>query len=119
MNRAYEIFQVVGFGRHRRVKGFPFKTKTGEVSLHVESFQLLCKALHPLPEKWHGLTDVEARYRHRYVDLIVNEDVQKTFEISSKVVAAMRRYMETQGFLEVETPMMHPIPGGRRGQALH
>ncbi|HVM32447.1 MAG TPA: lysine--tRNA ligase [bacterium] len=109
---AYDVFKMLDLGDIIGVKGFPFKTKTGEVSVHAESFTLLSKSLHPLPEKWHGLTDVEARYRHRYVDLIVNEDVRKTFETRSKVVAAIRRYMDGQKFLEVETPMMHPIPGG-------
>jgi lysyl-tRNA synthetase class 2 len=110
--KDYETFKMLDLGDIIGVKGFPFKTKTGEVSVHVESFVLLAKSLHPLPEKWHGLTDVEARYRHRYVDLIVNENVRKTFEIRSKVVGAIRRYMDGQSFLEVETPMMHPIPGG-------
>ncbi len=108
----YELFKSLDLGDILGVTGFPFKTKTGEVSVHVESFQLLSKALHPLPEKWHGLTDLETRYRNRYVDLIVNADVKKTFEIRSKVVAAIRNHMDSQGFLEVETPMMHPIPGG-------
>ncbi len=109
---AYQVFGLLEMGDIIGVKGFPFKTKTGEVTVHVETFQVLSKALHPLPEKWHGLTDVEARYRHRYVDLIVNEEVRRTFETRSRVVAAIRRYMESQGFLEVETPMLHPIPGG-------
>lgn len=109
---AYEIFKLLDLGDIIGVKGFPFKTKTGEVSVHVQSFEVLCKSLHPLPEKWHGLTDVEARYRNRYVDLIVNEDVRKTFETRSKVVASIRKYLDGHGFLEVETPMMHPIPGG-------
>jgi lysyl-tRNA synthetase, class II len=108
----YEIFSLLEMGDIVGVTGFPFKTKTGEPSIHVETFQLLSKALHPLPDKWHGLTDVEARYRHRYVDLIVNEEVRKTFETRSKVVAAIRKYLDGSGFLEVETPMMHPIPGG-------
>src|ERR1019366_849853 len=77
--KSYEIFKLLDLGDIIGVKGFPFKTKTGEASIHVESFQVLSKSLHPLPEKWHGLTDVEARYRHRYVDLIVNDDVRKTF----------------------------------------
>lgn len=110
--QIFEIFKLVEMGDIIGVKGFPFKTKTGEVTVHVESFEVLCKSLHPLPEKWHGLTDVEARYRTRYVDLIVNEDVRKTFEVRSKVVSAMRRHLDETGFLEVETPMMHPIPGG-------
>jgi lysyl-tRNA synthetase class 2 len=109
---AYQVFGLLEMGDIVGVKGFPFKTRTGEVTIHVESFTLLSKALHPLPEKWHGLTDVEARYRHRYVDLIVNEEVRKTFLTRSKIVAAMRRFMDSQGFLEVETPMMQPIPGG-------
>ena len=110
--KFYEIFKLLDLGDIIGVKGFPFKTKTGETSIHVESFQVLSKSLHPLPEKWHGLTDVEARYRHRYVDLIVNEDVRKTFETRSKVVSAIRKHLDGTGFLEVETPMMHPIPGG-------
>jgi lysyl-tRNA synthetase class 2 len=109
---AYEIFKLLDLGDIIGVKGFPFKTKTGEVSVHVESFTVLCKSLHQLPEKWHGLTDVEIRYRNRYVDLIVNDDVRKTFETRSKVVGAIRQYLDGNGFLEVETPMMHPIPGG-------
>ncbi|HVZ81824.1 MAG TPA: lysine--tRNA ligase [bacterium] len=110
--QAYEVFKLMDLGDIIGVKGFPFKTKTGEVSVHAVSFEVLSKSLHPLPEKWHGLTDVEARYRNRYVDLIVNEDVRKTFETRSKVVAAIRQYLDQSGFLEVETPMMHPIPGG-------
>jgi len=108
----YDIFNLMELGDIIGVTGFPFKTKTGEVSVHVEKFQVLSKSLHPLPDKWHGLTDVEARYRHRYVDLIVNEEVRKTFVARSKVVSAIRRHMESLNFLEVETPMMHPIPGG-------
>ena len=111
-DQAYEVFKLMDLGDIIGVKGFPFKTKTGEVSVHVQSFDVLSKSLHPLPEKWHGLTDVEARYRSRYVDLIVNEDVRKTFETRSKVVAAIRKNLDEKGFLEVETPMMHPIPGG-------
>ncbi len=111
-DKAYEVFKLLDLGDIIGVKGFPFKTKTGEVSIHVHSFEVLCKSLHPLPEKWHGLTDLEARYRNRYVDLIVNEDVRKTFETRSRVVAAIRQYLDGREFLEVETPMMHPIPGG-------
>ena len=110
--KSYEIFNLLDLGDIIGIKGFPFKTKTGEVSIHVESFEILCKSLHQLPEKWHGLTDVEARYRHRYVDLIVNDEVRKTFETRSKVVSAIRKHLDGTGFLEVETPMMHPIPGG-------
>ncbi len=109
---AYELFGLLEMGDWVGVRGYPFKTRTGELTVHVESFEVLCKAVHPLPEKWHGLTDVEARYRHRYVDLIVNADVKKTFETRSRVISAIRRFMDAEGFLEVETPMMHPIPGG-------
>ncbi len=110
--QAYESFKLLEPGDIVGVKGYPFKTRTGEVTLHVETFEVLCKSLHPLPEKWHGLTDVEARYRRRYVDLIVNSDVRRTFEVRSKVLSAVRRTLDGAGFLEVETPMMHPIPGG-------
>ncbi len=109
---AYATFGLVEMGDWIGVTGYPFKTRTGEVTIHVETYTILSKALHPLPEKWHGLTDVEARYRHRYVDLIVNPDVRRTFETRSKVVSAIRRLMDSLSFLEVETPMMHPIPGG-------
>jgi lysyl-tRNA synthetase class 2 len=109
---AYETFKLLEPGDLVGVRGYPFKTRTGEVTVHVEGFEVLCKSLHPLPEKWHGLTDVEARYRHRYVDLIVNADVRRTFEARSRVMSAVRRTLDEAGFLEVETPMMHPIPGG-------
>jgi len=109
---AYAVFKMLDLGDIIGVKGYPFKTKTGEVSIHATSFTVLSKSLHPLPEKWHGLTDVEARYRTRYVDLIVNEDVRETFVTRSKVVRAIRQYLDGNQFLEVETPMMHSIPGG-------
>jgi len=110
--QVFEVFKLLDLGDIIGVKGFPFKTKTGEVSIHAQSVEVLSKSLHPMPEKWHGLTDVEARYRNRYVDLMVNDDVRKTFEIRSKVVAAIRKYLDSNNFLEVETPMMHSIPGG-------
>ena len=100
----YELFKSLDLGDILGVRGFPFKTKTGEVSIHVESFELLAKSLHPLPEKWHGLTDVETRYRNRYVDLIVNEEVRKTFKIRSNVVAAMRKHMDSQGSWKWKPP---------------
>jgi lysyl-tRNA synthetase class 2 len=109
---AYAVFKLLDLGDIIGVKGLPFKTKTDEVSVHVTSFTVLSKSLHPMPEKWHGLTDVEARYRNRYVDLMVNDDVRKTFETRSKVVRAIRSYLDGNNFLEVETPMMHSIPGG-------
>ncbi|TKX32648.1 lysine--tRNA ligase [Campylobacter aviculae] len=94
------------------VKGFPFVTKTGEFSLHASEIKLATKSIIPLPEKYHGLTDIEQRYRKRYVDLIMNSEVRKDFLTRSKVVSIIRHFFEDKGFLEVETPMMHPIAGG-------
>ena len=92
--------------------GWPFRTKTGELSLHVTEISLLTKSLLPLPEKFHGLTDVETRYRQRYVDLIVNPEVRDVFIKRAKIVSLIREFMVKRDFLEVETPMMHQIPGG-------
>ncbi len=94
------------------VEGFPFVTKTGELSLHVTKFTLVTKSIKPLPEKFHGLQDIELRYRHRYLDMIMNPDIKNSFKVRSKIVSITRRFFEEKGFLEVETPMMHPIPGG-------
>jgi len=94
------------------VGGYPFVTGQGELSLHADSLQLLTKAISPLPEKFHGVTDKEIRYRKRYLDLIMNAEVRKTFQIRSRVISLTRRFFEDKGFLEVETPMMHPIAGG-------
>jgi len=94
------------------VNGYPFVTGKGELSLHASDLKLLTKAIAPLPEKFHGVTDKEIRYRKRYLDLIMNADVRKTFKIRSKVISLTRRFFEDKGFLEVETPMMHPIAGG-------
>ena len=94
------------------VGGFPFVTGKGELSLHVDTFTLLTKAISPLPEKFHGVTDKEIRYRKRYLDLIMNAEVRKTFQTRSKVISLTRHFFEDKGFLEVETPMMHPIAGG-------
>jgi len=94
------------------VKGYPFVTKTGELSLHVTDLTLATKAIKPLPEKFHGLQDKELRYRHRYLDMITNPKVKETFKIRSKIVSITRKFFEEKGFLEVETPMMHPIAGG-------
>jgi lysyl-tRNA synthetase, class II len=98
------------------VKGELFKTHTGEFTVKVEDFIILAKALRPLPEKWHGLKDVEVRYRQRYLDLISNEDVKKVFLTRSQIIKAIRSFLDAKGFLEVETPMMHPIPGGAAGR---
>ncbi|MGP1449732.1 MAG: lysine--tRNA ligase [Wolinella sp.] len=94
------------------VSGFPFVTRTGELSLHAREMKILTKAIVPLPEKYHGLVDIELRYRQRYLDLIMNPEVKETFKLRSRIVSSVRRFFEDKGFLEVETPMMHPIPGG-------
>lgn len=94
------------------VTGPVFRTRRGELSVEVESIILLAKALNPLPEKWHGLTDVEVRYRQRYLDLIANEEVHQAFVVRSRVLASIRRFMDERGFLEVETPILQTIPGG-------
>ena len=94
------------------VKGYPFVTGQGELSLHADDLKILTKAISPLPEKYHGIQDKELRYRQRYLDLIMNSEVRKTFQIRSKVISLTRRFFEDKGFLEVETPMMHPIAGG-------
>lgn len=93
-------------------KGYPFLTKTAEFSLHTDELILATKSIVPLPEKYHGLTDIEQRYRKRYVDMIMNAEVRKDFTLRSRVVSLIRRFFEDKGFLEVETPMMHPIAGG-------
>jgi lysyl-tRNA synthetase class 2 len=93
-------------------QGYLFRTKTGEVTVHVTAFQLAAKALHPLPEKWHGLKDTETRYRQRYLDLVANPEVRDIFIKRSKIVTAMRKFLDGQGFLEVETPVLQPIYGG-------
>jgi lysyl-tRNA synthetase, class II len=98
------------------VKGELFKTHAGEPTVKVEDFVVLTKALRPLPEKWHGLKDVELRYRQRYLDLIANEETKKVFLMRSRIIKAIRNFLDDKGFLEVETPMMHPIPGGAAGR---
>ena len=104
--------KLVEVGDIVEVSGYPFVTGKGELSLHCSEFKLLTKAISPLPEKFHGVTDKEIRYRKRYLDLIMNAEVRKTFQIRSKVISLTRRFFEDKGFLEVETPMMHPIAGG-------
>ena len=98
------------------VAGELFKTHTGELTVKVMEFIVLSKALRPLPEKWHGLKDIEARYRQRYLDLVSNEEVKKVFILRSQIISAIRSYLENKGFLEVETPMLHPIAGGAAGR---
>ena len=92
--------------------GTVFSTKRGEISIEVESYELLSKSLRPLPEKWHGLRDIEQRYRRRYLDLIVNPESRKVFILRSEIIAYIRQALVGMGFIEVETPMLHPIPGG-------
>jgi len=104
--------KMIEVGDIIEVTGFPFVTGKGELSLHASDLKILTKAISPLPEKYHGLADKELRYRQRYLDLIMNSEVRKTFHIRSKVVSLTRRFFEDKGFLEVETPMMHPIAGG-------
>jgi lysyl-tRNA synthetase class 2 len=111
-DEAFANFESFDIGDIVGTEGYPFRTKTGELSLHARSIRLLVKSLHPLPEKFHGLTDVETRYRQRYVDLIVNPEVRDLFIKRSRIVNLIRAFMTGRDFLEVETPMMHQIPGG-------
>ncbi len=109
---AYELFKIADLGDIVGIKGVVFKTKVGELSIKVNEFTFLTKSLRPLPEKYHGLKDIEERYRKRYLDLITSEESQKTFIARSRIIQAMRRYFDDNGFLEVETPMLHSIAGG-------
>lgn len=108
----YEFFKKLDIGDILGIKGFVFRTQKGEITIHVEDVTYLSKSLNPLPEKWHGLKDVELRYRQRYVDLIVNPEVREVFIKRSQIIKAIRNYLDEKGFLEVETPMMQPIAGG-------
>ncbi|WP_168714498.1 lysine--tRNA ligase [Metabacillus litoralis] len=109
---AYDLFNTADLGDIVGVTGDVFKTKVGELSVKVKSFELLTKSLRPLPDKFHGLKDIEQRYRQRYVDLIMSQESKNTFITRSKIIQSMRRYLDDQGYLEVETPTMHSIPGG-------
>jgi lysyl-tRNA synthetase class 2 len=108
--KKYDIGDIVGFS------GPLFKTKTGELTVKVTSLDLLTKSLLPMPEKFHGLKDKEIRYRKRYLDLIANDDVKKTFETRTRIIKEIRNFLDSKGFLEVETPMMHTIPGGAKAK---
>jgi len=108
----YKAFDLLDLGDIVGVKGTVFKTKTGETSVKAKELEVLTKSLLPLPEKYHGLKDVELRYRQRYVDLIMNPDVQQTFVSRSRIIQSMRRYLDARGYLEVETPTLHAIAGG-------
>lgn len=112
-HEKFEFFKHnVDLGDIIWVKGKVFKTKTGEITIRAEDVVLLSKCLHPLPEKFHGLTDIETRYRQRYLDLITNPDTRERFLKRSSIISHIRHYLESHGFIEVETPMLHPIPGG-------
>ena len=103
---------MLDLGDYIGVKGYLFRTRTGELTVHVEEITFLVKDLLPLPEKWHGLQDVETRYRRRYVDLTMNPEVREVFIKRAKVVQSLRRFLDANAFVEVETPMMHSIAGG-------
>ena len=109
---VHDAFKHWDLGDILAAEGTLFKTKTGELSVRVAKLRLLTKSLRPLPEKFHGLTDQEQRYRQRYVDLITNPEARKVFSVRSRMIQAIRAFMVARGYLEVETPMMHPIPGG-------
>ena len=110
--QGFQLWKLLDIGDHIGVRGYLFRTRTGELTVHVQELTFLSKDLLPLPEKWHGLTDVELRYRQRYVDLVMNPEVREVFVRRSKVVQAIRHYFDAHGYVEVETPMMQPIAGG-------
>src|SRR5213594_2424712 len=112
LGERYPAFTDLDVGDFIGVTGELFRTRTGELTVAVREFVFLAKAIRPLPEKWHGLKDVETRYRRRYVDLVMNPEVREAFVVKSRLIRAMRAFLDARGFLEVETPMMQPIPGG-------
>jgi lysyl-tRNA synthetase, class II len=112
LGEVYDEFKTWDVGDIVGAEGTLFRTKTGELSVRAERVQLLTKSLRPLPDKWHGIADTELRYRRRYVDLIVNESSRRVFETRTAIVRYLRAFLDSRGFLEVETPMLHPIPGG-------
>ncbi len=109
---SYEELGEFHVGDFIGVEGMPFRTHTGEPSVRINKFWVLTRALRPLPEKWHGITDVETRYRRRYLDLIANENPRRIFLLRSKLIREMRNFLESKGFIEVETPILHIVPGG-------
>lgn len=109
----FNTFQKdIDLGDYVWFAGVSFRTRTGEITLKVDEFELLSKCLHPLPEKFHGVTDIEIKYRQRYLDLMTHEDTRNRFIYRSKIISGLRAYLDSNGFIEVETPMLHPIPGG-------
>lgn len=111
-SEAYEDFCEIDVGDIIGVRGMLTKSRSGEISIDIVDFSLLAKALRPIPEKWHGIKDIETRYRYRYLDLIANPSSRNVFITRTKIIRAIREFMDEHGFMEVETPMMHPIPGG-------
>ena len=109
---GFELYKLLDLGDHIGVTGYFFRTRTGELTVHVETITFLAKAMLALPEKYHGLADTELRYRQRYVDLFMNTDVREVFVKRAAVLRAMRRFFDARGYIEVETPMMQPIAGG-------
>ncbi|GAG27242.1 unnamed protein product, partial [marine sediment metagenome] len=116
LGEKYELLKEFDIGDIIGVSGNLFKTHTEEITLGATDFTMLSKSLQSLPEKWHGLVDVEKRYRQRYLDLISNEEVRQLFLVRSRTIAHIRRYLDERGFIEVETPVLHPIPGGARAR---
>jgi lysyl-tRNA synthetase class 2 len=110
--KGFDLYKLLDLGDHIGARGYLFRTRTNELSIHVEEITFLSKDLLPLPEKWHGLTDVELRYRQRYVDLVMNPEVREVFLKRSRLIQSVRQFLDSQGFIEVETPMMQPIAGG-------
>jgi lysyl-tRNA synthetase, class II len=110
--RDFDVFRLLDFGDLIGVEGHLFRTRTNELTIWASRLEFLAKCHLPLPEKWHGLTDIEIRYRQRYLDLIVNPDAREVFQVRSRVLAALREFLDARGYLEVETPMMQPIAGG-------
>jgi len=115
-DKLFDLFKRLDAGDFVGVRGRPFRTKTGELTIEVSFIQLLAKSFRPLPEKWHGLTDVETRYRQRYLDLIVNPQVKETFYKRNEIIQGIKGFLLQRDFLEVETPMMQPIPGGAQAR---
>ena len=109
---AYWLFNNLDLGDIVGINGKLFKTKTGELTINTETIELLSKSLRPMPEKFHGISDIEIKYRQRYLDLMVNPETKKLFKIRSKIISAIRNYFINDSYLEVETQMMHMIPGG-------
>ena len=110
--KGFQLFHLLDLGDHIGVGGHLFRTRTGELSIWVEELFFLAKALLPLPEKWHGLADIELRYRQRYLDLIVSEKSREVYQTRARIIRELRQFFDARGYIEVETPMMHPIAGG-------